>query len=297
MIIVRLMGGLGNQLFQYAAGRSLSLRTKQILAFDLGFLDNTPDGQTKRELELENFGIPVLAAPEGEIARLVGPIEQAGLQGRIKRRLNRLIRPDVDKVIQDDGPRSIERLKGISDEAYLIGFWQTERTFEDIADIIHGDLALRSSGSQADRETLELIRNTNSVSIHIRRGDYVSDSRTYVYHGICTVEYYKAATELMAKRVGSPSFFVFSDDQAWCKENLSFGFPMEFVESRDSNRTVGDLRLMSNCKHNIIANSSYSWWGAWINENPGKIVIAPRKWFNHANSMDSELIPNGWLRI
>lgn len=139
------------------------------------------------------------------------------------------------------------------------------------------------------------IKNSNSVSLHIRRGDYVALSKSKKGHALCPISYYKKAIENIAQKIHNPRFFIFSDDIQWVKENLAIKYNAEYI---DFNRDYPerDIILMKHCKHNIIANSSFSWWGAWLNENPNKIVIAPKRWMNNLESSDDLIEPN-WIKI
>ena len=136
-----------------------------------------------------------------------------------------------------------------------------------------------------------------AVSLHIRRGDYVSNPVTNNYHGTCSLAYYKKAVLLLKEKIENPSFFIFSDDLLWARENLDFINDMTFIDLDKSIPDHEEMHLMSQCKHNIIANSSFSWWGAWLNENSDKIVIAPKKWFSDNTINTEDLIPAKWMRI
>lgn len=301
MVIVRLMGGLGNQLFEYAAGRALALRTGQSLAFDSTYLTNAPEHETPRKLRLAAFGLDAPIADEGDIKRLIGPGQARALvpavAGRILRRIGRAVFPKEKVIFSDTAIEDLEALTRIKGDAYLNGFWQTEAAFADHAGTIRAEFASPNASREARGEMRTRMRTRDSVSIHIRRGDYVTDADTNAYHGTCSVEYYQAACSMMSEKLAGASFFVFSDDMDWCRENLDLGYPVEFVESRGPDSDVEEIRLMSSCAHNIIANSSFSWWGAWLNANPQKTVIAPRKWFNHSDPLDACRTPRDWIRI
>ena len=143
----------------------------------------------------------------------------------------------------------------------------------------------------------EQISSSTPVSIHIRRGDYVNDSHTNSVHGTCGLDYYQNAMKLISGRVDKPTFFCFSDDIEWAKNKLHAQYPIIYVDHNGLDNASEDMRLMSQCKHNIIANSSFSWWGAWLNSNPDKIVIAPTKWFQKEDYDTRDLIPAGWIRL
>ena len=153
-------------------------------------------------------------------------------------------------------------------------------------------------GAAAANQAASLaIRACESVSVHIRRGDYLSNPAFYRFHGVCAVEYYEAAVGHLAGAVENPCFFLFSDDLDWARRNLRLDYPVTYVDHNGEDKDYEDLRLMSQCKHHIIANSSFSWWAAWLCANPGKIVIAPRKWFNDPNIDTADIIPASWRRI
>ncbi|MFH0972649.1 MAG: alpha-1,2-fucosyltransferase, partial [Patescibacteria group bacterium] len=182
----------------------------------------------------------------------------------------------------------------LKDDIFLDGYWQTEKYFKDIEDIIRSEFTLKTEYSNLNPELIAKISSCNSVSMHIRRGDYITNQNTNEFHGICFLDYYKKAINLIAEKFPNPTIFIFSDDLKWCKENIKIKYPIVFVKG---NKNYEDLIMMSKCSHNIIANSSFSWWGAWLNNNPNKIVIAPQKWLNNPNINYSDIIPSTWIKI
>ena len=136
-----------------------------------------------------------------------------------------------------------------------------------------------------------------SVCIHIRRGDYVEDIITNQFHGVCNLDYYYRSIEYIASKIKNPYFFVFSDDPLWVKQNLILKYPCDYIDQNFGKKDYEDMRVISKCKHNIIANSSFSWWGAWLNINPNKIVIAPKNWFKSKAINTKDLIPESWFKI
>ena len=150
--------------------------------------------------------------------------------------------------------------------------------------------------SVADKKVLEDINTTNSIAIHVRRGDYVSVESVAQTHGVCSLNYYRRAIDFVTHKVENPQFFIFSDDPEWVSEHLSTGYPTSYVIHNGPEEAFQDLRLMSLCQHQIIANSSFSWWGAWLNKNAEKIVIAPRRWFLDKRNT-SDMCPENWNRI
>jgi len=256
MIISKLMGGLGNQLFQWAYAKSLSIDHNVEFFLDLSFY-NFQTNVTKRYYELKKF--PNISAPI------------------LNRNVNNLshIRDDFHfKKLNYDNNKSY----------YLDGYWQSEKYFLNNKDIIKKEL----QPSEKFYEKISNINLKNSISLHVRRGDYLNVQHT---HPIQTLEYYTKAIE----NIGSyDNLYVFSDDIVWCKSNLKFG-NINFIEGLDN---IEDLWFMSLCTNNIIANSSFSWWGAWLNNNPEKKVIAPKNWFGqYANINSSDIVPETWILL
>ncbi|WP_245553721.1 alpha-1,2-fucosyltransferase [Anaeromusa acidaminophila] len=174
----------------------------------------------------------------------------------------------------------------------LDGYWQSYKYFSAIEDDLRRELTIPK-----EREELIAISRSlpeNSVSIHVRRGDYVSNPKANAMHGTCSWEYYQAAIEKMTGLVKEPQYVVFSDDITWTKENLPLPNAM-YIGRELGLFDYEELILMSRCKHNIMANSTFSWWGAWLNSNPNKVVIAPRKWFRHKKIKVNDLFPSSWV--
>ena len=289
MIVVALSGGLGNQLFQYAAGRSLAISRKTALFLDIADLDAQMETVTKRAFELGVFAIPAEIATEKQIRRLLHP--------PLLRKLVDKTRPYFRKATYNEPffPYD-EHFPGASSQTLLRGYWQSERYFDGVANVLREDLRIKAPLSQQTKETADRIGSSRSVSLHVRRGDYVKDARTLRYHGVCEPEYYQRAIGEISRRPGDFEVFVFSDDMDWAKANIQTTLPMTFVDHPDR-QAYEDLYLMSRCKHNIIANSSFSWWGAWLNPNPDKVVIAPKRWFNESNADTRDLLPGQWIKI
>ena len=289
MIIVRLSGGLGNQMFQYAAGLSLSITRKTELCLDLAWFQNNPADVTKRAFRLDVFAIRAGIAQTKQIKRIAEPSAIRRLFDRSK--------PYFRKNIYYEPHFHYDpNFRRASSPIILDGYWQSESYFKDVAPAVRKDLRVISPLSADSQALAERIGNTRSVSLHVRRGDYVSNPKTFSYHGVCEPGYYTKAIATLKKQVGEMEIFVFSDDLDWVKENISAEFPMTFVNHADR-QDYEDLYLMSLCRHNIIANSSFSWWGAWLNKNPGKIVAAPARWFNEVNANTNDLLPAEWLKV
>jgi hypothetical protein len=277
MVIVRLMGGLGNQMFQFAAARATSLRTGAELKLDLTWFDEEGSRVTpRREYALEPFGLAVARASEAEVGRL--------MRTSLLRRRPRIL---VDPDLRFD-PRVLR-----ADDVRLMGYWQSERYFADQAAAIRRDFELPRPGGELARAIAE----SDSVSVHVRRGDYASDRQIEAELGVLPAEYYEAAIADLTETLGEARFFVFSNDPAWCEANLRIDGAHTFVTHEPGARAHDDLLLMSLCRHHVVANSSFSWWGAWLGEQPGSTVIAPRRWFLTPRFDTRDLVPERWLRI
>ena len=274
MIKIKLKGGLGNQLFQYALGRHLSIIHDTRLAFDLSSLNSDP----LRDYRLNVFNIS--GSPEKPFSNILKNIISPALENYNEKFFQ--FDPDVLKI---------------PNNSYLEGYWQTEKYFEAIKGIIKSDLSLACPISDRLRPLQDAMHATNSVSIHIRRGDYATNPTTTAFHGLCPVDWYLSAIGKIQERVDNINYFVFSDDYSWVTENIFPPGPTTYIQPSKSGKEAEDLYLMSQCKHNIIANSSFSWWGAWLNQNENKVVIAPQKWFVGAQLDTIDLIPSSWLRM
>lgn len=285
MIITKLTGGLGNQMFQYAIGRSLSEKNNTQLKLDIAGYQKQ-FGVTPRQYGLNVFNIKEDFALEKDIKKIkYGSLVRQKLRltssGYVKEKYSNIF---------------IKNILDLQKDIYLEGFWQTEKYFLMIADIIRKEFSLRNEFNNLDKGLLEVIDNSLSVSLHIRRGDYVANLKTNQFHGACSLEYYQAGIDYLKNRFGSVVLFIFSDDIEWVKDNLKTDQKIIFV-SNGKLKDYEELVLMSKCKHNIIANSSFSWWGAWLNNNPVKIVIAPKNWFNNVKANKNDIVPESWVRL
>lgn len=260
-MIVKILGGLGNQMFQYAHGRSEELSGKKIIFDNSFFTGNKLEKDTARNFKLDKFNIATNAEffPKSHLI--------------------------------SDIWTKIKRLLGLNVDIYF----QNEKYFINIADDIRKEFTLKQELSFKAKEILQKIENSNSVSLHVRRGDYITNQKTNSFHGVCGMDYYQEAMNIIKEKISNPAFFIFSDDIAWARDNFK---DKDFVFVSDTAiEDVEELILMSKCKHNIIANSSFSWWGAWLNNNPNKIVIAPQKWFNNKKANQTDIVPESWIKI
>ena len=292
MIIVKLIGGLGNQMFQYAAGCALANLHKTELKLDKSLLEIDPKGAyTKRDPELGIFSLATAFATKEESELFL-----TNANSKVYREAYRRF-PFIFKklYIAENSKSYLKNFKKYGPNAYLDGFWQSEKYFEEVSDLIHKDFTFKNEPNEANREILEKIKNSKAVSLHVRRGDYISDKNNNSVHGTCSIEYYKQAVELLSKTSANLELFIFSDDIDWCKNNLNFNVPVHYVNHNKGKQSFEDMRLMSACKHNIIANSSFSWWGAWLNKNEKKQVISPKHWFR--NESNPDIYPKNWIQL
>jgi len=283
MTIIKLKDGLGNQLFQYAFGRVVSIKRNEELLLDTGML--VARGDVQRQYNLDNFNIKSSVTTSLQVKKFKYPLGVVSKLYYIFRyKILRIFNIGWNSKILD------------SKKKYFDGYWQSYRYADMIRKELLEELQLKENIENKYREVLEKINSINSVSLHVRRGDYVDNLKTRKIHNICDLEYYRKAIEIVVDKIDSPVFFIFSDDIEWVKENLKSDHPLIFV-SKPGIKDYEELIIMSKCKHNIIANSSFSWWGAWLNVNREKIVIAPLKWNNHYQKEYKYLLPDKWIRI
>lgn len=276
MRTVKLVGGLGNQMFQYAFYLAIKKQKKGLIFIDLSYYNTT---DCHNGFELTN----IFNIPKWPFSPFYFYIY------KIIRKLNGGAKLKVDPAA---GHFKVENTIYMRHAVYN-GFWQSEKYFKDIEDIVRKTFQFKNPLSDNNVKYKQLIKKYNSVSIHIRRGDYLMSPDT---QGICTSLYYTNAIEYLKSRVHDMVFFVFSDDIEWCKFNMNFGdSSVYFIDENKGKFSYVDMQLMSYCKHNILANSSFSWWGAWLNNNKNKIVIAPAKWFYNEDVRD--ILPDTWIKL
>ena len=295
-IIMKLAGGLGNQMFQYALGRRLSLERNFRLYLDPNGLQNYA---APRKYKLNRFNIS---------ATLVNREFTLNLPTRILTSASQKTKFDFLKIAYKIFPRTIYQIKeknlsydpeclNISRSCYLNGYWQNEKYFIAIKETLIKDFSLTSRLSTENNPFYESIFREQAISVHIRRGDYVSNKENLSYYSICDINYYKEAISILLRSIKNPHLFIFSDGIPWVKENLEFPLPVTYVEGNSVDQDIEELFLMTQCKYHVIANSSFSWWGAWLCTYPGQIVIAPKHWFID-DGMNKQLeLPEQWIRI
>lgn len=297
MIIVKIKGGLGNQMFQYAIGKSFSYYNQCELKLDLREFKK----YKLHKYNLDCFNIDADFASSDDFKKVNMTLLNNSLFSKIyfklkRNKSNHQYQAEV-KGMEGSFCPEIFNLKG---DVYLDGYWQNEGYFKNIEQIIRSDFSFKEKPSQLNGEYLEKIRESNSVSVHIRRGDYINNPKTLKVHGFLGLNYYMQAIEIIKDNIKNPEFFIFSDDIGWAKNNLKINYPIHFIDHNNKESGHEDLRLMINCKHNIIANSTFSWWGAWLNNNPNKIVIAPSQWMSRdemEKRKNFDIIPKEWIKL
>lgn len=285
-VVVGLSGGLGNQMFQYAAGQALAQRLDTSLLLDTSWFR----GRSDREYALAPFRI---TASEN-----AGPVwwPDAAVNGwcRVTRRwaISRL----GVVIFREPHFHFVPAFDHISQPVYLEGYWQSQRYFAAIRETLLVELVPAATLPAACQPILTQIKSSDAICVHVRRGDYVSNPLAAKTHGLCSLDYYAQALKILPKNESSHCF-VFSDDPLWVQENLHLDCKTTVVDVNDEKNAHWDLHLMSACRYFIIANSSLSWWAAWLGTTVGKRVIAPLRWFNASNKDTSDLIPSDWLRL
>ena len=279
-------------MFQYATARALALRYDVELLLDVSGFKN----YDLRRYELDQFAIDARVATQEDLER-AGVVPRPSSPVNLLLKRMKFYRPV--NVLHEESFTYDARIESTAIPVYLDGYWQSERYFASIADILNKDFTLKDKFDAANADLMAQIAQTGNraVSLHIRRGDYVSNPQTTQYHGVCSLDYYRAAVQHVAERVGEPHFFVFSDDHDWVRANFNIGHSTTLVQVNGPDRGGWDMALMKACHHHIVANSSFSWWGAWLNPSLDKIVVAPQRWFSGASHDTRDLVPSTWTRL
>lgn len=295
-VVIRLMGGLGNQLFQYATGAAMAQRHGVPLLLDRGFLDHRPRDMTwtPRAFELDRLRAPIAFAPASLVRALRRPWTMRGY-----RHLHWLLPGRFPMHgYREQGTGFDARVAALKPPIYLEGFWQNEGYFAEIAEQLRTQWFVpRDAPDARNSELMARFASEPCASLHVRRGDYVTDPQTAALHGICDAGYYARAAEALIARCDVQRFVVFSDDPAWARANLKLPRPADFIDHNTGNASHWDLFLMSRCTHHIIANSSFSWWGAWLNPSLTKIVIGPKRWYKGIDAPAHDILPAAWIAL
>jgi|AntAceMinimDraft_1070359.scaffolds.fasta_scaffold14239_3 hypothetical protein len=291
MITVNLTGGLGNQLFQYALGRYLATKLSAELVIEDSFYQDTKVGVTPRRYELDKFATQLRIVTDAE-------------RNYLRRYTNRWMRyiqkyisiPGKYRYVREPLDRLHLEVRGYSGNLFLDGYWQSDQYFTGIEDKLRQELQPMVALPSADQMIALSMKSANAVSLHVRRGDYITHAHTNAWHGVCGLDYYANAMRVIESHITNPHYFVFSDDMEWVKANLPINAACTYVSHNDGTTAVNDLKLMSSCQHHIIANSSFSWWGAWLNPHPCKLVIRPSTWLKQLPYMNESVCPQSWIK-
>jgi hypothetical protein len=296
MIFARVISGLGNQLFQYAVGRQVSLLNKTELLLDISFYKD----QNLRSYKLANYAIQAGIAPEEEVTKFLAPYKALTLQAKLYRRYDKLLPKYKRRRFTEATWWEYEPdLYKVGNNTYVDGYWQHYKYFEHLDKQVLDELTLQVDYPTDAKQLLaEVIANQSSVALHIRRGDYISDSNANKLMGVLPLAYYEKAVTFIKSQVQSPKFYIFSDDLNWAAQHLGSTNDFHLVDIADGTQEHIELDLMSKCRHNIIANSSFSWWGAFMNRNTDKVVVAPSQWVvpNDVNARINLQFPS-WVKI
>lgn len=287
MIVVKIIGGLGNQMFQYAYAKALQQKGYEV-KLDISEFDTY---KLHGGFQLDKYDIDLQVSTTKENDTFY----KKNIFFRIASKMNLL----PSKIIKENNLSFCKELLEIKDNSYVTGYFQCEKYFIDIKPILIQQFKINQSATSFTLQiTHEISNSVNSCSIHIRRGDYTNKNNVNI-HGVCSLDYYKNAVEMIDNQSKhSVSYFIFSDDMEWVKDNLIVE-NATYIDSKEKRLPHEDIYLMSLCNHNIIANSSFSWWGAWLNQHQEKIVIAPKKWFENAKMQKQakDIIPDTWIKI
>lgn len=289
MLIVKIIGGLGNQMFQYAYARMLKYKGYDV-AIDISGFESY---KVHHGYRLDYYAIDLKVATKADYNK-IGIQKLTPFFEKIKRKLNI---PSNKYLIEDSllfNPLFLEPI----DNQLIEGYFQSENYFLEIKELLLAQFRLTEKLSSYSLNVLgEMHKSSVTASLHVRRGDYLSTTNIQ-YHGCCSLEYYHCAMRALQENYGKVRYFVFSDDIVWVKEHLEIENAF-YVEHPSEHLEHEDIYLMSQCHHHIIANSSFSWWGAWLNQRQDKVVIAPKKWFEDIlkQSQSHDIIPQNWIKL
>ncbi|MBI5912306.1 MAG: alpha-1,2-fucosyltransferase [Betaproteobacteria bacterium] len=274
--------GLGNEMFQYAIGRALSIRLNRPLVLDISLLFQSPGW---------GFDLPCFKLGKQRIRDLPYPLWWA------RTKMLQMLRSwtiETMRFVEEPSLQFWSEALQLRNPCILRGYWQSERYFESIAGQLRDEFTIIREQDARSAECQTRICRPGSIGLHVRRGDYLTAHGKEDFHGTCSKEYYDAALKLALARVGpNAELFVFSDDMEWSRQNIRYGLPTVYVDW-NADRDYEDLRLMSQCHALIMANSTFSWWGGWLNSRPDKMVVAPRLWFRAPGAI-SDLPNSPWL--
>ena len=291
MITVRLKGGMGNQMFQYAFAKRIAHFHNTQFKLDLStLLDRNKGDFVYRDYDLDIFNLEPEFVMNPSLLRLMYKVKS----GRITKFIRKLSYGNLNYLKEKHFHVVEDLLNNPPDHTVYEGWWQSEQYFAEVADEIRADFTFKEGILPSSAEVHQKIQTTNSVCLNVRRTDFLK----VPWLNSTDMDYFLRAVKYMAEHVADPSFFVFSDDIEWCRENIRLDYPVTIVGHEHKGRKFGNYQqLMKACKHFIIPNSSYAWWAVWLNENPSKVVVAPKIWFADAEINTGDVIPESWVRL
>lgn len=294
MIQVQLSGGLGNQMFQYAFGKHLAINTQSELVLDLAYIQSKlpfKKFSTPMQYELDIFNLNVDCNSLYFSNGITYPLAKLEYYLKTKRNTNK------NNTLIESGMQFNADYLEKDEPLFIQGNFQSELYFKDIEADIREDFEFIHPLEEQNQQILNQIKSSNSVSIHIRRGDYLSIKNNASKFRALELYYYKNAMSILENKMENITYFVFSDDINWVKENLKTHAETIFINHNKGKSSYIDMQLMSNCQHNIIANSTFSWWAAWLNANKNKIVVAPKTWFLIDELNQNDIVPISWISL
>ncbi|MBA7517201.1 O-antigen biosynthesis glycosyltransferase WbnK [subsurface metagenome] len=295
MIISNIIGGLGNQLFMYAAGRRLAQKHNTILKLDISGYSYVEPSLEYNRYKLKHFNIIEGIATSEEIENIRGG--KSRLNKTLGKYLPKRMLPALKvSYVRERKTQFDPDILNLPDDIYLEGYWQSEKYFMDIREILLNEITLKK-GSDGMDNIIEEINEVNSVAIHVRRENFVTDPEVNRILGAMDLDYYQRCMEYFVNSINSPRFYVFTDDIGWAESNINSDYPVRIVSNPNKFKDYEEQYLMSLCKHQIIPNSTFSWWGAWLNRNPDKIICAPKMWYRSSSRSSKDLIPKEWKRF
>jgi hypothetical protein len=296
LVIVNISGGLGNQMFQFAFGQVISLQLGLQVKYSI---DSLSAHASARNLGLENaFNLALPLASLSDISNLLGSLRSSPRIRRILGISNLSFLGGRYFLTEKKFLKKNDLASVRQNGAYFHGYWQSENFFKNHEALIRSSFQFRGVVSKANQRVIELITASPSIAVHVRRGDYVSNPKANAVHGVLGARYYISAIASLRKRAPNSKVYIFSDDPIWVGEELLS--EVKNCESININQGVDsfrDMQLMAMCDHNIISNSSFSWWSAWLNTNPKKIIISPKQWFSKPALSSKSIVPLSWDRI
>ena len=281
-------------MFQYAFGKQLAMQNNTQLVLALSYIQSKlpfKKWATPMQYELDVFNLHTQLETNIFQADYLYPFaktEHIFRNFRNKQKLNVLSEKQFEF-----NPAYLHT----QDNTYVIGNFQSEKYFSAIQNEMRKDFQFKKPLETENEQWKKKIENGHSISLHIRRSDYLSIAKNASKFSQLSLQYYQDAIKYISAKIDNPVFFIFSDDSEWVKANVKTDFQMHFIDNNKGKNNYRDMQLMSYCKHNIIANSTFSWWGAWLNNNQDKLVIAPNAWFTDVSINSQDILPTKWIKL